>query len=306
MLLDSDEEAKMLDPQRNTVPSDKYSQVKRLAKGSYGEAYLASAEGEEEPSVVIKEMPLSAPKSTGFLLLQKEDYNAVDFAIAELYFNQKLQGCDGAAKYVGHYTEGGVLSLVFENEGSMTLQACMKDKKNFPYNIWDVVMYGGVEKAEKAAAEEEAKEIATAEAKAKAEEEAKEKAEAAEEGRRPRRRRRRRRRRPRRRQQRRRRRRRKAAVATAVVEEREAAAAVRAAAVAEPKAARGRGCRGGRGKGKGATAAEEASAAKAAAAAEKEEEEKEAAEAAAATQPRRQRLPKRHWRSDGDSGREGG
>lgn len=115
--------------ERDSVRPERFSDFKRLARGNYGEVFLACSDGEEDPSVVIKNANLGK-------------LNSYDFALAELYMNQKLIRCgkDGhVARFVGHYAEGGILSLVFQNEGKQTLMDALK-ARNFPANVEGAIL----------------------------------------------------------------------------------------------------------------------------------------------------------------------
>ena len=114
---------------KDSVPSTRYVLGARIGRGSYGSVYRAKEQGGAGEAVVIKEINLNA------------DVNARDFAAAELYFNQKLRtvGQLGkcAARFVGHFNSLGAdpyFSLVFKDEGSLTLADALRDKA-FPRNV---------------------------------------------------------------------------------------------------------------------------------------------------------------------------
>ena len=112
---------------KDTIPSTRYKLGKQLGRGSYGTVYQG-LDADGVPSVVIKETNLNL------------DANGRDFALAELYMNQKLKACGQSgvvAQYIGHFNSLGAapyFSVVYKNEGSLTLMAALKDRA-FPRNL---------------------------------------------------------------------------------------------------------------------------------------------------------------------------
>jgi len=110
---------------KNSVAVNQYTLGRRLGQGNYGAVYQAE---DAKSRVVIKELALS------------KDENARKFALAELFMNQKLKLCgqsSSVAQYVGHFSSLGedeYLSIVFKDEGSLTLMDALKDR-NFPRNV---------------------------------------------------------------------------------------------------------------------------------------------------------------------------
>ena len=110
------------------IPSDRFSLGKRLGRGSYGEVFEGFAAGRDEPTAVIKSMEMGK--------------GAADFALAELYMNRKLKICGQSksmASFQGHYYEGSKLSLVYNYEGTLTLDAALSSK-DFPWNVEEAIM----------------------------------------------------------------------------------------------------------------------------------------------------------------------
>ena len=114
---------------RDFLNPDKYVVGKRLGGGSYGtvyEAYKTSGAAVEvasEPTCVIK--------------TAKTSQQAAEFALAELFINQKLMLCGQGncmARFQGHFYDGGSLSLVYQNEGKLTLAKAIQ-AGDFPFNV---------------------------------------------------------------------------------------------------------------------------------------------------------------------------
>jgi len=88
---------------------------------------------EDEPSFVIKETSARNEIIDG---------NVANFGESELFINQKLMLCGQSsciANFKGHYFNGRFLNLLYDFEGTLTLDGAMK-ARDFPFNLEEAVL----------------------------------------------------------------------------------------------------------------------------------------------------------------------